>query len=145
MSRTAAREVSMKRIYEIDLNKQWNENIIPLNIDLEIFESFVNEEDELNNSDIEYINTIINGVEENRTEIDNLIEKNSKSWKLNRFSKVDLSILRISVFEILFMKDIPHQVSINEAVRIAKKYGTYESSKFINGILGGIVKNLGIE
>ena len=72
--------------------------------------------------------------------LDTLIRKSSKNWRLERMSKVDRSILRLSTYEILFMKDIPHKVSIDEAVELGKKFGTEESAAFINGVLDNILK-----
>jgi transcription antitermination factor NusB len=84
---------------------------------------------------------LVCGVRENIEYLDRLIRKSSKNWRLERMSKVDKSILRLSTYEILFMKDIPHKVSIDEAVELAKKYGTDESGAFINGVLDNILKD----
>lgn len=158
MSRIVAREISMKYLYGMDLNKLWDEELETVDKESEVFEGYVNENDDLDDdSDLPYINCVVSGVKENRDEIDRLIEENSRSWKINRFSKIDLAILRVAVFEIIYINkifkedgetpefdNIPYQVAINEAVRVAKKYGTKESSKFVNGILGGIVRSQGI-
>ena len=74
--------------------------------------------------------------------LDNIISENSIGWKINRISKTSLCILRLSIFEIKFMEDIPASVSINEAVELAKKYSTPEDASFINGILSTVNKNL---
>lgn len=87
-----------------------------------------------------YVEEIFNGVKINQKSIDNLIAKNSLNWDKNRISKVALNLLRLAVYEILFKSDIPHNVSINEAVELAKKYGVETESAFINGILGAICK-----
>ena len=81
---------------------------------------------------------LIQGICENRNQIDKYIKKASKNWRLERMSRVDRSILRLSVFEMLFMENIPHKVSIDEAVELGKKYGTEESGAFINGVLDNI-------
>lgn len=81
---------------------------------------------------------LVTGVCENRNHIDKLIKKASKNWRLERMSRVDRSILRLSVYEMLFMENIPHKVSIDEAVELGKKYGTEESGAFINGVLDNI-------
>jgi len=83
---------------------------------------------------------LVCGVRENIKYLDGLIRKSSKNWRLERMSNVDKSILRLSTYEILFMKDIPHKVSIDEAVELGKKYGTDESGAFINGVLDNILK-----
>jgi len=81
---------------------------------------------------------LTNGVTRNRENIDTIVERFSKHWKLGRMSCVDRNILRIAVFEILRCGDIPAKVSINEAIEIGKKYGTEDSGAFINGILDSI-------
>jgi len=75
-------------------------------------------------------------------ELDSLIGKASKNWRLERIAKVDRSILRLAVYELLYRDDIPPKVSINEAVDLGKKFGTEESGAFINGILDKIYSTL---
>jgi transcription antitermination protein NusB len=81
---------------------------------------------------------LVKGVLENKTLIDQVIERYSSNWKIRRMACVDRNILRIGVFEILFSADIPVKVSINEAIDIGKRFGTPESGAFINGILDSI-------
>ena len=82
--------------------------------------------------------TLIKGVIDNKSRIDQLIERFSSNWKISRMGCVDRNILRIAAYEILYCHDIPPKVSINEAVDIGKLYGTEESGSFINGILDSI-------
>lgn len=82
--------------------------------------------------------TLILGVSDRKGELDRVIRKASKNWRVERMSKLDISILRVAVYEILFREDIPPKVSINEAVELAKRYGSEESSSFINGVLDHI-------
>ena len=81
---------------------------------------------------------LVNGVLSAQPQIDSLIEKYSKNWKVQRMSRVDRNVMRVAVFEMLFCPDIPPKVSINEAIDIAKKFGTEESGAFINGIVDRI-------
>lgn len=81
---------------------------------------------------------LVLGVYENKRKLDDVIRKSSKNWKLERMSRADRSILRLGAFEILFRQDIPPKVSIDEAVELGKRYGTDDSSAFINGILDNI-------
>jgi transcription antitermination factor NusB len=83
---------------------------------------------------------LVCGVWENIEYLDRLIRRSSKNWRLERMSIVDRNILRLSAYEILFMEDIPHKVSIDEAVEMGKKYATEESGAFINGVLDNILK-----
>ena len=82
--------------------------------------------------------TLVNGVLETITEIDTLIERFSKNWKISRMSCVDRNVMRIAVYEMLYCEDITPKVSINEAVDVGKKFGTEESGAFINGIMDSI-------
>lgn len=86
-----------------------------------------------------YCNELIQGVITHRAEIDGIIMQFSSNWKMNRMAGTDRNIMRIAVYEMMHQqKDVPHKVAIDEAVDIAKKYGTEESGAFINGILDGI-------
>lgn len=75
-------------------------------------------------------------------DIDELIEKNSIGWRINRISKVSLAILRLAVCEMLYIPEVPVSVSINEAVELCKKYGAQEDAPFVNGILGSVAKQI---
>ncbi len=131
MNRTAIRESAFKLIYSLEIQKQDN---LKEQIDL-YFES-----ENIENKDArEYIQDAVLGIEEHREEILGFIEKNLKSdWKIDRISKIDLSILKLAIYEIQY-KDIPFKVVINEAVELAKKYGEDSSKNFVNGILASIV------
>lgn len=130
MGRKIARESTMKIFYQMDLLEDYTEEIIKKFTD----EEKLNEEEQL------YLSDIIKGFILNRDEIDTIISKYSQGWKIERISKVDLAVMRIALTEIIYRKDIPLQVSINEALEICKKYSSEESSKFINGILGTYVR-----
>ncbi len=80
------------------------------------------------------------GTSENQAEIDAKIQEASHRWKMQRISRVSLSVMRLAVYEIVYLEDMPVSVSINEAVELAKKYGGEEEAAFVNGVLGGVVK-----
>lgn len=128
MGRRASREIAMKLLYQLEIQKDDRMEQIKSVLD----------ENNITGKDRQYILDVLEGVEKNLAYIDRLIEKHSKGWKINRISKVDLSILRLSIFEISFRDDIPVSVSINEAVELAKKYSGEDAGAFINGILGKI-------
>ena len=131
MRRTEARELLMQLFFQMeaqnDFTKAAQDKFLSANLK--------DEEQE------DYIHRCLVAYIANKEEIDNEIENSSVKWHLDRIAKVDLAILRLSLTEILYLKDkdVPAQVSINEAVNIAKKYGSEDSGKFINGILGKIV------
>ena len=87
-----------------------------------------------------FAENILNSVEEHFADIDEVIEANSQDWTIARLPKVTLAILRLAVAEIKYIDDVPNGVAVNEAVELAKKYGTSEDASFINGILGTIAK-----
>jgi N utilization substance protein B len=85
---------------------------------------------------------LFSGIIEKLGEIDDRISGNSTNWKISRMAAVDKNILRLAVFELLYREDIPIKVTINEAVEIAKKFGTADSSAFVNGVLDNIAKSV---
>lgn len=87
-----------------------------------------------------YIVKVFNGVFENTEYIDGIIADNLVGWTINRISKVSLAVLRLAIYEIKFMADIPDAVTIDEAVELCKKYSTNEDSAFVNGVLGSVVR-----
>ena len=86
---------------------------------------------------------LVTGVRDHREELDDLIEQFSHGWKLSRISRTALAVLRVALYEILYMPDIPAAASINEAVELAKGYDEPETVRFINGILGSFMRSRG--
>lgn len=132
MGRKQAREGTMKLLYQMEINEDYSEEA--LDIYLENFPF-----DELEK---EYIIDALVRIKENQEIIDKHIEENLEGWNLTRLAKVDLSVLRIAIYEILYREDIPIEVSINEAIETVKKYSAEDSFKFINGVLGGFVRTI---
>ncbi|QHI73739.1 transcription antitermination factor NusB [Aminipila terrae] len=132
MNRNEARELMMQLLFQVEVQNEYN---------IEIKEKFFKDKEDLKVQK-HYIDEIFDIILEHKEEIDQKIEEASANWKINRINKVDLAILRLAVAELLHMNDIPTSVSINEAVILAKKFGTDESGKFINGILGNIAHQL---
>jgi len=91
---------------------------------------------------VDFAEDLVEGVVTNQSIIDRTIEEKSKNWSKSRMPKVDLSILRMATYELLLRTDIPKNVTINEAIEVAKKFGTEESPAFINGILDEIAAAL---
>lgn len=130
MGRKVAREETMKLLFQMEFNKDFSDEVIELYI----------QENDFADDELVYITAAVKTIRNNLKSIDNIIRNNIKSWKLHRLAKVDLSVLRIAVYELEFRDDIPIEVSINEAIEICKKYSTDESSKFVNGVLGNFVR-----
>ena len=133
MSRKIAREVAMKLMFARMLGGESNYLCILEQTGLE---------DEPPQEDIDFADNLVAGIEASTEEIDALIGSNAIGWTVGRMPKVDLCILRIALYEMLHRKDIPHSVSINEAVELAKRFAGDKSPAYINGILGTLSKQL---
>ena len=132
MNRSSMREETFKILYSMQI--QGNEN------KQEQIKLYIENNNIHNEEAKKYIEDAIFGIENNKEEIDEQIKGNLKeNWKIERVSKIDLSILRLAIYEIKY-KQIPFKVAINEAVELAKKYGEDTSKNFVNGILASIVK-----
>jgi N utilization substance protein B len=142
MSRRVAREIILKLLFQINFHKEDVQGHIDTLLQ-SILEEKIHDDKPLGrveNSDVQFIKGTVKGTMENIENIDKKIEELALGWTLDRIAKVDLAILRLAVFEIIYNEDIPNEVAINEAVELAKKYSTEESKVFINGILGNVVK-----
>jgi transcription antitermination protein NusB len=93
----------------------------------------------------EFARRLVSGVISQRAELDRLIEQHSENWKLDRIAITDLIILRIGAYELLFCADIPRNVSLNEAIEIAKRFGSMDSAPFINGILDRVALSAAVK
>lgn len=129
MTRKEAREEAFILVFEKEFSSDSLEDI--LEIDMQVRDIKPND----------YVKAVFFGVFENLQTIDRLISENAVGWSINRISKTSLAILRLALFEMKFMEDIPVSVSINEAVELAKKYATKEDASFVNGILATVSKS----
>lgn len=130
MSRTLARERAFQLIYELEVQQVSVAEQLEWHFELE----------PCKNSDEEtYIRDTVSGVFAHLEKVDEQIEKHARNWKKNRISKVDLAILRLAIFEILFSMQVPAEVAANEAVELSKRYAD-DSSSFVNGILSSVIR-----
>ncbi|MDO5331482.1 MAG: transcription antitermination factor NusB [Bacillota bacterium] len=136
MNRLEARENVMQMLFSMDIQMDFSN---------EAKETFIQNYIDDDNQ-IEYINEVYEAYAAHSNEIDDLIEKYSTGWKIERLAKVDLAVIRLCLSEIIYKtgEKIPVSASISEAVKIAKKYGGESSGKFVNGILGKISRENGI-
>ncbi|MBP3780830.1 MAG: transcription antitermination factor NusB [Selenomonas sp.] len=141
MSRRQAREAALQALFQLDLNhgeEGQQEQYETLAID-----TVLSEAEKMPSRDREYVGTLVRGTRENLAEIDSLIAASSKDWKVERMAAVDRNITRLAAYEIGFSEEkITPNIAINEAVELAKKYGTDNSSRYVNGILGAMMNNL---
>lgn len=133
MNRSEARELGFKFLYQIEIQRELNDEVIEL-----FFEN--NEITDMKAK--EYIKDVVEGIEENKEAINEIISNSLKAdWKIDRISKINLALLKLGIYEIKY-KELPYKVVINEVVELAKKYGEDTSHLFINGILASVVKNI---
>lgn len=134
--RSRAREIAFKLIFEDMFGTSTAADMLGL-----LFEEEVNWS-EFNPENVEYIEWIRNNTKANQEEIDKVISSFAKGWTIERMNRVDVSILRLAICEILYREDVTAAIAINEAVELAKKYSSDEGPSFINGILGAYVRSL---
>ena len=137
MKRTEAREEAFKLLYSLQIITEKNiEEQVKIFLD----------ENEINDQEaIKYISNIIEGTNKENDKIEALISENIKDdWDIKRISKIDLALLKLGIFEIVYSK-LPYRVVINEVVELSKKYGDDNSKSFVNGVLASVVKKSGIE
>ncbi|OGF28100.1 transcription antitermination factor NusB [Candidatus Falkowbacteria bacterium RIFOXYB2_FULL_47_14] len=137
-NRHLARTIAMQSLFLWDF--QGKEGIELEDVVKGVFKNFAPEFD-----DRGFVNELIGGVMENLPAIDRYITKYATEWPLDQITIVDRNILRIGVYELVFNRDIPAKVAINEAIEIAKTFGSDSSGKFVNGVLGAIYKDLDTE
>lgn len=133
MSRRELREHIFKLLFRVEFNSQEE-----MPAQCEMF--FDDVDIEFSEEDTAYIQSKFNSIFEKLSEIDKQIDEKAKGWSVDRMGKVDLTIIRLGVYEILFDEEVPASVAINEAVEIAKKFGQDKSNGFVNAILAKFVE-----
>jgi len=126
------REMALQMLYASDLNPSSGHPSLPRE----------EEDSRTHYESMDFAAELVKGVTANRAAIDDLLTTKSKNWSLVRMARVDLNILRIAIYELLYCSDIPKNVTINEAIEVAKKFGTEDSPSFVNGILDEIATGL---
>lgn len=137
MSRRKGRILAFQGLYSWDVGGMTKEDVLAL--------SWVENEKNEEVTDTEtatFARVLIAGAIENQAKIDELIKANLKGWDFNRVNKVSLAILRLSVYSLLFQKDVPSTIVIDEAIDIAKEYGQDDAFKFVNAVLDNVKKTI---
>lgn len=135
MKRREARECAFSLLFQMDF---WSKDEIDSQIEL----FFKEQPEKIDEQSIAFIRQEAIGTYNNQEEIDKIINNYASNWTSGRMAKVDLAILRLATYEMLYNKEIPSGVSVNEAVELAKKYGGDDSPAFINGILGKVADSV---
>jgi N utilization substance protein B len=137
-TRSIARERALQALYQVDLagadpldalSNAWKDD-------------WKNEDIHSDEQLLQFSELIVRGVSEHLAQVDDLIEKHSHHWRIERMSRVDRNVLRLAVYELRFCSDVPRKVVLNEAIELAKRYGTEESGSFVNGVLDKIASYL---
>lgn len=144
MSRTFARETAFRALFQLDFNNGEIEErelyeTLAITTAIDIAEE-IDEDESLTKKNLSYVNETVRKVMARLEEIDEIIKSHlKKNWTLSRLASADRNILRLAVYELKFTEDeVPVGVAINEAVKLAKKYGTDDSGRFVNGVLDAI-------
>lgn len=132
MSRRLARETALQVLFQIDMTKANVEEAIESTMEQLVIRDDI----------LPFLRQLVTGTIEYQEKVDEIITKLSRDWNLDRMATVDRNILRMALYELLYRDDIPKSVSVNEAIELAKIFGSEESSKFINGILGNVIENI---
>lgn len=141
MKRRTAREVAVQSLYHMEMNDVTSAAAIEMVI------TEGNDDDphtsvQTNAVQKDFIHRLVEGTWQKRTAIDELLVEYLKGWKMDRLSRVDLQILRIAAFEMFYEQESPPKVIVNEAIDLAKHFGTEDSGKFVNGVLGKMIKEI---
>jgi N utilization substance protein B len=131
-SRRLSRELALRALFQVDVVGAAPEDAVETVSDVERYS-----EDTL-----AFARELVLGTSMHADELDAAIQKHAHGWTLSRMANVDRNIIRLAMYELLYLTDIPASVTIDEAVELAKKYSTAESGRFVNGVLGNVVRKL---
>ena len=144
MTRSEAREIAMRCSYALGYSQQSPEDFLADSVNKELFQRWKDEDglykDYPNEKQLAYIREVVKGVAEHGPELDQYIAQDAKNWSFDRIPRTAAAIMRVSMYEILYMPDVPAAAAINDAVEIAKGYEDEKVVSFINGILGSFVR-----
>ena len=130
--RRQSRTAALQSLFAADVRGIWNDPPLEL----------LDEDEELLESTVEFAQKLLSGVSKNRSGLDNVIRRYAPAWPVNQLSVIDRNILRIALFELLYTPETPRKTAINEAVELAKVFGSESSARFINGVLGSAMSGL---
>ena len=138
MKRRVAREIAIQSLYQMQMNEVGSHEAIVA----AVTEAEHDNEAELNVEgaiSIEFIQELVEGTATRLSSIDEMLVDYLKGWKIDRLSKIDREVLRLAAYEMVYRNDVPPKVVVNEAIDLAKHFGTEESGKFVNGVLGKMI------
>ena len=133
--RRRARETALQILYFLDANEGDGARLGVEEASRRYYASFLEELPLADGEGREYADELVRGVWERREEVDAAVQRSSRNWRVERMARVDRNILRLATYEVLFSKDVPAKAVLNEAIEIAKRFGTADSPAFVNGVL----------
>ncbi len=136
-SRSRGRGIALQALYQLEWGN-WEDD--PEEAILRLLETGTLEKIDREHPSLKFALTLLTGILKHREDIDRVIQRHARNWRLERMARVDRNILRIGVYELLFSEDVPPKVAINEAVELAKRFGAEDSAPFVNGILDAVHK-----
>ncbi|GGG56830.1 transcription antitermination factor NusB [Paenibacillus radicis (ex Gao et al. 2016)] len=142
MKRRLAREIAVSSLYQMEMNEVTAAEAIEMLMEEARSENEIGAEFVENENTDSYVRELVNGVAERKAAIDDMLQQHLTGWQVDRLSRVDRQVLRLACYEMVFRDDVPHKASINEAIELAKHFGTEESGKFVNGVLGKLMQSL---
>lgn len=140
MKRRLAREIAVSSLYQLEMNEVTPMEAVDMLMEEARSENEIEAEFVENDQTDLYVRELVNGVADNKAAIDDMLQQYLTGWQVDRLSRVDRQILRLACFEITYRNDVPPKAAINEAIELAKHFGTEESGKFVNGVLGKLLK-----
>jgi len=142
MKRRVAREIALQSLYQIGMTKVPHKEAIHTAIEEAIGDNEAAIELQGGEVDARYVHELVEGTVTHMETIDLLLEGYLTGWRMDRLSRVDREVLRLGAYEMLYRDDVPPKVVVNEAIDLAKHFGTEDSGKFVNGVLGNMIKEL---
>jgi transcription antitermination protein NusB len=142
MKRRVVREIVVQSLYQMEMNEVDSVEAVSMLLSEAAEE---NETERVIGDEVqvkEYVLQLVNGTWESKDSIDELLTHYLKGWQVSRLSRVDRQILRLAVYELTSREDVPGKVAVNEAIELSKHFGTEESGKFVNGVLGRMIQEL---
>ncbi|MBY9081501.1 transcription antitermination factor NusB [Paenibacillus sp. HN-1] len=142
MKRRVAREIVVQSLYQMEMNEVESSEAVSMLLEEAAEE---NETDRTIGDEAlmrDYVLSHVNGIWEAKPAIDDMLEHYLKGWQMSRLSRVDRQILRLAAYEMIYLNDVPAKVAVNEAIELAKHFGTEDSGKFVNGVLGKMIQDL---
>jgi len=142
MKRRLAREVAVASLYQMEMNEvQASEAVDMIIAELHDENEIGAKPSDIGKTD-EFVRALVDGVVAHKQAIDDMLQQYLTGWQVDRLSRVDRQILRLACYEIVFQNDVPPKAAVNEAIELAKHFGTDESGKFVNGVLGKLLTGL---